>query len=122
MLQIKRKLLAFIFVAVSFLSLTTTVHAQQFSYRIPNPSSYDTLEELLNAAAGLIRPVFILTFGAMVIYGGWVRLTSKGDPDKIASSSKIIMAAITGFAIAVLAPSVVNIVTGLLDVEGLSSI
>lgn len=119
----KRKITILAGMVLFFLINTTKVYAgPSFTYSIPNPSRYNSLEEIISAASSLIQPVFILTFGGFVLYGGWVRLTSKGEPDKIASSSKIIMAAATGFAIAVLAPSIVNIVTGALGVTGFDTL
>lgn len=118
-----KKIITSILLTVGFLTITAgAVHAQSFSYQIPNPSRYDSLEEFISALTTLIQPIFVLTFAGFVLYGSWVRLTSQGDPEKIASSQKIIVAAATGFAIAVLAPSVVNVVTSLLGVEGLETI
>ena len=54
----------------------------------------------------------------MVLYGGWVRLTSQGNPDKVKSSSQIIVAAIVGFAIAVFAPTIVDLAGKLLGIQG----
>ncbi len=88
------------------------------SFRIPNPTVYQTLEDLINAVTALIRPLFILTFGGMILYGAWVRLTSQGDPGKIEQSMKIIVAAIVGFAIAVFAPSIVDFIGKLIGVQG----
>jgi hypothetical protein len=88
------------------------------NFQIPNVTRYADLEDIINALTSLIRPVFIITFGAMVFYGGWVRLTSQGNPDKIKSSSQIIIAAIIGFSIAVFAPTLVELVGRLIGVQG----
>lgn len=116
----------FIFLTISsflfVLAFNGKVSAQDFDYTIPNPSKYNSLEDLINVGTSLIRPAFILTFGAMVLYGAYVRLTAKTDEAKLASSVKIITAAATGFAIAVLAPTIVNLVASFLGTEGLFSI
>ena len=106
----------------TFLSLLT-VHAQlnatDFSqtFTIPNPSKYSSLEDIINAVVSLIRPVFILTFAGMILYGAWIRLTSQGDAEKIKKSTQIIIAAVIGFAIAVFAPTIVDFVGKLLGVQ-----
>ncbi len=87
-------------------------------FKIPNPTKYGSLEDIINAVTSLIRPLFILTFGAMILYGGWVRTTSQGNPDKIKQSSQIIVAAIVGFAIAVFAPTLVDFVGRLIGIQG----
>lgn len=108
----------------SFLSLGTllilvsTASAQNSNYAIPNPSRYDSLEDLISAAASLIRPVFLVTFGAMIIFGAFMLLTSSGDEEKIQTSRKTIIAAIVGFVIAVFAPTIVNFALSLVGVEG----
>jgi hypothetical protein len=86
--------------------------------QVPNPSRYGSLEEIINVLGGLIRPVVILVLIAMLMYGGWVRLTARDDAKKVESSSKIITAAIVGFAIIVLAPVIVRFVGSLLGVQG----
>lgn len=118
----KKRIFALVFLIQSFL-VTLTLSAQGITnigqnFTIPNPSRYSSLEDVVNALASLIRPVFIITFGAMVLYGGWVRLTSQGNPDKIKSSSQIIVAAIVGFAIAVFAPTIVDFIGRLIGIQG----
>lgn len=103
-------------VSVLFVS---SVSAQNLNYSIPNPSTYDSLEDLISAAASLIRPVFLVTFGGMIIFGAFTLLTSSGNEEKIESSRKTIIAAIIGFVIAVFAPTLVNFALSLVGVEGL---
>jgi len=118
----KKKLISLIVLLQSIL-IAIPVAAQGLTnisqnYTIPNPTRYSSLEDIINALTSLIRPVFIITFGAMVLYGGWVRLTSQGNPDKVKSSSQIIVAAIVGFAIAVFAPTIVDFAGKLLGIQG----
>lgn len=118
----KKKLISIIVLAQSVL-MALPVAAQGLTnvgqnYTIPNPTRYSSLEDIINALTSLIRPVFIITFGAMILYGGWVRLTSQGNPDKVKSSSQIIVAAIVGFAIAVFAPTIVDFAGKLLGIQG----
>jgi len=98
---------------LAFAQPTTTGNIQ-----VPNPSRYGSLEEIINVLGGLIRPIVILALIVMLMYGGWVRLTARDDPKKVEASSKIITAAIVGFAIIVLAPVIVRFVGSLLGVQG----
>lgn len=109
-------------VIVTFFSTNVnTVLAQGGGFvQIPNPTSIDSLEELINAAAKLIVPLFILTFLAMLLFGAFTYLTAQGDDSKIENAKKIIVTAIIGFTLAVLAPSIANFVAGILGVQGLS--
>lgn len=114
-----KKIVFTVTLAFSYLVIFTNVaQAQNINYKIPNPSKYDSLEELINAAASLIRPIFLITFGAMVLYGAFLLTTARGDDTKVAKSKQTITAAIIGFTIAVLAPTIVNFVIGLIGAEG----
>lgn len=84
---------------------------------IPNPSRINSLEELINLLAGLIRPVFLVTFIAMLLYGAFMYTTAGDSPDKVKTARSIIIAAIIGFAIAVFAPGIVSIVSNFLGVS-----
>ena len=85
---------------------------------IPNPSRFDSVEDIINTLGNLIRPVVIIALIAIVMYGGWVRLTSQGNPDKIARSSQIIVSGLIGFAIIALAPVIVEFLGSLLGISG----
>jgi threonine/homoserine/homoserine lactone efflux protein len=80
------------------------------AFKIPNPTVFDNLEEVINALTRLIVPVFLLTFAAMLLYGAFQWLTAKDDAGKVESAKKIMGAAIIGFVLAVLAPTIVNFV------------
>ncbi|CAG1022492.1 hypothetical protein DOJK_01709 [Patescibacteria group bacterium] len=119
----KKKFLTFAVVITQLVIFSVPVLAGGLTnvnqnFQIPNPTRYGSLEDIINAVTTLIRPVFIIAFGAMVLYGGWIRLTSQGNPDKVKSSSQIIVAAIVGFAIAVFAPTIVDFAGRLLGIQG----
>ncbi len=113
----------FKFLLTSFILITIfpffviEISAQNLGLKIPNPSRYDSLEEIISAAGSLIRPLFLITFGAMLLFGAFILLTSQGDEEKIQNSRKTMIAAIIGFVIAALAPTVVGIITSFLGVE-----
>lgn len=92
------------------------------NYKIPCPTLFCSLEDVLNAAANLIRPIFVLTFIAMLIYGAWLWLTSQGDDKKLGTAKKVIIAAIVGFALAVFAPTIAQFIGGLLGVSNVFSL
>lgn len=85
---------------------------------IQNPVGISSLEELITVLSNFIRPVIIVVLIMVLIYGGWVRMTAADNADKVASSSKIIVSALVGFAIIVLAPVIVEFVGALIGVRG----
>jgi hypothetical protein len=100
---------------VAFFVMPLSVSAQTVG--LINPSRYNSLEEVILAGLSLLQPVVVLVFVGMVLYGGWTYLTSQGEPDKIKQAKQIITAAIVGFAIIVIAPSIVQLVASLLGVN-----
>ncbi len=46
------------------------------------------------------------------IYGGFVLMTSQGNPERVSASRKIMMSATVGLVVAVLSASLVQLVTG----------
>lgn len=116
MRQLKR--LFNIFIALAILFYPSKVFAQNLGIpSIPNPTIFEDLEQIINFAAQLIRPAFILTFIGVILYAAAVWLTSQGDDKKIEKSRKIIVAAIIGLAIAVFAPTITGVVASLLGVD-----
>jgi hypothetical protein len=107
---------------MTFLFNSTVAFAQTGSAipRIPNPSQYNSLEDIVNVLTGLIRPVFLVTFAAMTLYGAGVYLTAKDDDNQIAKAKKIFWSAIIGFGIAVFAPSITNIIASFVGVDVLN--
>jgi hypothetical protein len=107
--------------AIFFTFFVTRVSATGGSFvQIPNPTKYNTLEDIINALTNLIIPVFILTFLAMLMFGAFTYLTAQGDDAKVEKAKKIIVTAIIGFVLAVLAPSIANFVAGILGIDGLT--
>ncbi|MEO6728957.1 MAG: hypothetical protein ABIM99_03480 [Candidatus Dojkabacteria bacterium] len=88
-------------------------------FKFPNPTIFNNLEDVINALTKLIVPVFLLTFAAMLLYGAFQYLTARDNADQVTSARKIMIAAIIGFVLAVLAPTIVNFVAGLVGVQGL---
>jgi len=88
--------------------------------QIPNPTVFNDLEQVVNFATSLIRPIFIITFIGMILYAAAVWLTSQGDDAKIKTARNIIVAAIVGMAIAVFAPAITGVVASFLGVDSLN--
>lgn len=104
--------------AIITLIIITTERVQAFqSPLIDNPSSFNSLEEIINTLFGFVRPIVLLTSVAVIMYGGWVYLTAGSDDAKVANSKKIIVAAVLGFIIIVLAPVILQFIGTLFGVR-----
>lgn len=105
--------------ASGLIAILSTSTIQAAGLQIPNPVRFNSLEEIVNFLLNnVLRQVILLAFVGLLIYGGWVRMTAQEDEKKLGNSQKIIMAAITGFAIVVLAPVIVEFVGSVIGVQG----
>lgn len=86
--------------------------------QIQNPVVFDDLTDVINSYLGIFRLIVIVIFIGVLIAGGFVYLTAGSDENKVANAKKIIVAAIIGFVIIVLAPAIVQFMGSLLGVRG----
>ena len=84
---------------------------------IPPPVETTSLGQLISKASGIVTPLAVLGFIAMVIYAGYIRMMAAGSAEKEAKSMQIAVAAATGFAIIAIAPLIVRIVAKLIGVK-----
>jgi len=88
------------------------------SFKIPCPTKYCTLEEAINVAASVFKVVTVISFAGVILYGGFMRMTSGGNAEKVEQSQKILIAGIIGFSIIVLAQPISEFIAKLLGVQG----
>lgn len=88
------------------------------SFDVPNPLQSDSLLELINSVINVLiilaAPITVI----MVVYAGFLYVTSAGNEEKVKTANKTIAYAAIGFAILLISKSVVVIVE---DVLGGSS-
>jgi len=72
---------------------------------------------ILSSFTTFIQPLAIVALLGMLIYGGFVRLTAAGDPEKEKLSIQIIQAALIGFVIIVIAPLIVSAIGAILGIQ-----
>lgn len=70
---------------------------------------------VLNILFDLTEAVGIVAMG-FIIYGGYLFITSEGDPSKASKAKKTLTGAVIGLVIAVLATIIVNTIQGVLNV------
>ena len=82
-----------------------------------NPLAHDTFEELLDAIIGFIFWVGITLAPVMLIIGGFLYITSGGDPNKVTTAKRWIIWTLIGVAIIILAGGLVAVIKSILGVE-----
>jgi hypothetical protein len=86
--------------------------------KVPSPTSFTSLEEIINTVGSLLRPAVVIVFLAVTMYGGWLWLTARDNEEQVAKSKKVIVAGAIGFVIVALAPVIVEFVGKLLGIQG----
>ena len=73
---------------------------------------------ILNILSDLFSAIGYIAVG-FIMYGGYMYILAKGDTNKVAKGKKILVAAVTGLIIAVLAPFITNTIVSIIS-EGLN--
>ncbi|MFA5714599.1 MAG: pilin [Candidatus Paceibacterota bacterium] len=102
--------LALIFCVIVPLSL---VAADPSTGIIENPIGSDTFKELVELIINWIINIALVLAPLIIVYGGFVYMTATGDTNKISQGKNIILYAVIGFIVALLAKSLAGILTGL---------
>lgn len=102
-----------IFSFLATISLSSSAFAGIDANEIPNPLG-DDFAGLFANLTSLIRPFIILSFLAVMIYGGYLKMTAAGNAEQEEKASKTFTAGIIGFVIIVLAPLIVSVVQQLI--------
>lgn len=76
---------------------------------IPNPLG-DDFSQLFSNITSLIRPIIILSFLGIMIFGGYLKMTAAGNAEQEEKAAKTFVAGIIGFVIIILAPLIVSVV------------
>ncbi len=84
--------------AILFLGLSTFAQ-QSGGISIPNPLSCPDVGCVLKRIAGFLFAIATPILAIMVIWAGFLFLTSGGNPEKVATAKKALIWAVIGFAI-----------------------
>lgn len=76
-----------------------------------------TVIGLVRGLLNLVPTLVLVVFLGIIIYGGFMRMTSAGNAEKEEQSTKILTAGIVGFIIIALAPFIINILGRLLGIN-----
>lgn len=112
-----KKIVVYVFILwSSFWGAADHVYAQN-NIKIQNPTTFDSIEDIINFFAQLIPGIVVLVFIAVLMWGGWNYLTAQDSDEKVAQAKKIIVTAIIGFILIVLAPVIAQLAGSLLGID-----
>jgi len=102
-----------------FLILALFVPALGFSQTeitITNPLAYDTIIDLVNHIIGILFAISLALVPLMIVWGAFYILTAGGEPKKVETGRKIILYAVIGFAVLLLARGITYSIKWILGV------
>jgi 4-amino-4-deoxy-L-arabinose transferase-like glycosyltransferase len=80
------------------------------SLQLQNPLNATSVEEVLKSAAPKLTLLAAPIVTIVVLYGAFLMITAAGDPEKIKSGKKTLLYAAIGFAVVLLADSIVPVI------------
>jgi len=93
--------------------------SSSYAIAIENPlsSTFKDIPSIVNWASSYILPLATLVLLGIIVYAGFLRLTSAGNPDKEKQSMQTLTSGIVGFALVLSAALVVSIIGALFGVR-----
>jgi len=79
---------------------------------IANPTTYSSLADLLNAVITWIRNIGLALAPLLIVYGGFTYITAMGESAKITKAKQILLYAVIGLIVVLLAQSLLGIIKG----------
>lgn len=77
--------------------------------KIEKPIKSESFTELLQAIIEWITDIAVVIAPLIIVYGGFLHITSAGDPAKSSQGKKVILYAAIGLIIALLARSLISV-------------
>ncbi len=87
------------------------------STTIENPIGFENLNDLLARIGEVLLAIGIPLAAIMIAWGGWLRMTARGDTEQVTQSNNTIKYAIIGLIILIMAQGIVSLVQDLLQVK-----
>jgi hypothetical protein len=94
-------------------STTITMPTVTSTGILTNPITSTSFTDLIDKVIGWILNIALVLAPLVIVYGGFLYMTAAGDTNKISMAKNIILYAVIGFMVALLAKSLIGIFTGL---------
>ncbi|KXK09725.1 MAG: hypothetical protein QY330_02665 [Candidatus Dojkabacteria bacterium] len=112
----KKQLSTFVLSIVIFFVAATKVLAQNPIQNPVNPA-FGNISSIVSSLSAFILPAATLALLAMIILGGFTKLTAAGNADQEAKANKILTYAVIGFVIIIVAPVVVGLIGAIFGIQ-----
>lgn len=87
------------------------------AFQIQNPLSFSTFDELVAKLIGWVKMMAFAIVGLVIVWAGFSYATAGGDPQKIETAKRMLLYAVIGLAVILLAESILKTIQGILDIK-----
>lgn len=81
---------------------------------LTNPIKSESFAALIDAVINWILNIALVLAPLVIVYGGFMYMTAAGDTNKVSQAKSVILYAVIGFIVALLAKSLINMFVDLI--------
>ncbi len=85
---------------------------------IQNPLKAQSFEELINTIINFIVTIGVVVAPIVILYAGFLILTSGGEPEKVKNAKNLILYCLVGLGILFLGKGLISVIKDLFQVQG----
>lgn len=105
----KKSLIDYILIPLVFLFLLSFI-GQISAIELNSPTEYNTIQELIKGIVGFLRNLALVITPLIIILAGYYFVTSAGDPKRVSQAQKMILYAVIGLAIILMAQAIITLI------------
>lgn len=94
---------------ISIMMLITKINVLANTYEIPNPLGEQSIIGIINRAINIMLFFAIAVGIIIIIWAGFLFITSQGDSKKAANASKVVINVLIGLAVVLLARGIIGL-------------
>lgn len=99
----------------AYASLGSTINDQITSLQGEN--AVVNSDSVTKAIVNIATPISVVCVVLLLVYGGFLMMSSKGDPDKLQEAKQIITNAVIGFVVILLCVAILLLITDTLGLD-----
>jgi protein-S-isoprenylcysteine O-methyltransferase Ste14 len=97
----------------AYASLGSTLNSELEKIQQDGATDQTVVQMIINIAT----PIAVIAVVLLLVYGGFMMMTSKGDPDKLQEAKQIITNAIIGFVVILLCVAILLLISNTLGLN-----
>ncbi|TSC75364.1 MAG: hypothetical protein G01um101430_459 [Parcubacteria group bacterium Gr01-1014_30] len=106
-----------VFIALFAVALFAVLPFFAQAIQLQNPLQYDTIEELIAAILAFLRNLALVVTALVIVIAGYFFVTSGGDPQKVTNARMMVIYAMVGLAIILIAEGIVALIRRVIGVQ-----